>query len=160
MKYCQYYYNSYMRFPCCKMLDDVNYDNDNGDELLRNGSGSIPKWEYFYPLNRKQMNQKSESITNDALNNKSIVKPLKNAGVSDEAIKSIITTIVKYTIMASPVPLLPLAIVPKASELTPYLEDDNPSLVRELKSYGLSINQIRQFFFNVIAFTLNSISMG
>lgn len=139
MQYCRYYYNPYMRLPCMRG-DYYRGDKDNAEMLTR-----------------QNIDNRTEEVLNSLKRDKDIDERLQGFGISSEDTDAILTTIIRYTLGSTRVPVLPANIPAKTNHLVDNLSDDNPALLRFLQANGLNPIQSRRLMAEVIAYTLESI---
>lgn len=139
MRYCRYYYNPYMKLPC--MRGDYYRDVKDNAEILT----------------RQNIDNRTEEILNSLKKDKDIDERLKGFGISSEDTDAILTTIIRYTLGSTRVPVLPANIPAKTNHLVDNLSGDDPALLRFLQMSGLNPIQSRQLMAEIIAYTLKAI---
>lgn len=139
MQYCRFYYNPYMKLPCA-MENYTRGSSEEGEELTR-----------------QNIYGRTDKILASLKQDKDIDEKLQSYGISAKDSDAILTTIIRYTLGSTRVPVLPANIPARASELVDNLGSDNPALLRFLQKSGLNPNQAKRLLSDVISFTLESL---
>jgi len=139
MQYCRFYYNPYMKLPCIK---DNYYRSENDDDEM---------------LTRQNIDNRTEQILNNVKRDRNVDEYLQSFGISSEDTDAILTTIIRYTLEHTRVPVLPANIPAKTNNLVNNLSGDDPALLRFLQMSGLNHIQSRRVMGEVISYTLEAI---
>lgn len=139
MQYCRFYYNPYMKMPC--MRGNLYRGEEDDAETLT----------------RQNIDNRTAEILSNLKRDKNVDEYLGGFGISDDDIDAILTTIIRYTLGSTRVPVLPANIPAKTSHLVDNLSGDDPALLRFLQMSGLNPIQSRRLMAEVISYTLEAI---
>lgn len=105
----------------------------------------------------ENIEQMATRITNLAKQETSIFNDLKNAGIPEGRITSVVRNVVLFSLRNVNLKQAPANIQTEAAELVQKIERTNPALVRQLQGYGMTIVQVRQVLRRIILFTLQKV---
>ncbi|OPJ55934.1 hypothetical protein [Alkalithermobacter paradoxus] len=95
-------------------------------------------------------------ITNEIRNTTNIFQILRSYGVPQAQVPKVVKDIVYYTLQKGDMYKIPLDIQSQATEILSEMISTNQPVIRELRSYGIRINEIRPILRRIIAFTLRN----